>query len=50
MPYMFHMLDLSCTENLKPHYDESKDNDYDSKFDAFAEELDSNSDDLIAYD
>ena len=38
---MFHMLDLSCVQNLEPHDDESKGSGDDSKFDAFAEELDS---------
>ena len=35
---------------LKSHADESEDRNYDSKFDAFAEKLDRNLYDLIAYD
>ena len=46
---MSHALDLSHAQNVKPHDDESKDSDDDSKFDAFAEELDNNWDNLIAY-
>ena len=41
-PYMSHTLDLSCAQNLKPHDDESKDCNDDNKYDAFAEELESN--------
>ena len=47
---MPHELNLSHTQNLKPHDDESNDRDYDSKFGAFAEELNSNWYNLIAYD
>ena len=49
-PYMSYALDLSHTQHLKPHDDESQDSDDDSVFVAFAEELDSNWNDLIAYD
>ena len=49
-PYISLMLNLLYKQNLKPHDDESEDNNGDSEFDAFAEELDSNSDDLILYD
>ena len=43
-------LNLSHAQNLKPCNDESEESNGNSKFDAFAEELDSNQDDLIAYD
>ena len=34
-PYTLHALNLSRTQNVKPHDDESEVNDYDSEFDAF---------------
>ena len=40
---------VALAQNLKPHDDENEGSDNDSKFDAFAEELDSNWYDLIAY-
>ena len=49
-PYMSHALHLSRSQHWKPHDDESEDSNDDSVFDAFAEELDSNWNDLIAYD
>ena len=45
---MSHALDLPRAQNLKPHNDESEDSH--DEFDAFADELDSNWYDLIAYD
>ena len=47
---MSQTLNLSHTQNLKPHNDESKESNNNSKFDAFAEELGRNWYDLIMYD
>ena len=49
-PYTFHTLDFSCMQNLKPCNEESKDSNYNSKIDAFAEELDCNWYNLNTYD
>ena len=50
VPYKSHALDLLRAQNLKAHDDESKNSDDDDKFHTFAEELDRNWNDLIAYD
>ena len=47
---MSHAFDLLHTQNFKPHDDECENSDDDNEFDPFAEELDNNRDDLIAYD
>ena len=47
-PYLSRMLNLLRAQNLKPHDDESKDSDDDDEFDTFAEEQQSNWNDLIA--
>ena len=49
-PYMSHALDLSRSQHVKPHDDESQNSNDNSVFDAFADELNSNWNDLIAYD
>ena len=49
-PYMSHTLNLSNVKNVKPYNDESKDTNNYSAFDAFADKVDSNWDNLIAYD
>ena len=47
---MSHALNLLCAQDIKPHNNESEGSDNDNEFDAFAEELGSNWDDLIVYD
>ena len=52
--HVLHAMHSICptwhAQNLKPHNDESYESNNDSEFDAFAEELNSNWYDLIAYD
>ena len=48
-PYFYHALNLSRMQNLKAHNDDSEGSNDDSKFYTFAEEVDSNWDNLIGY-